>query len=71
MKGSVMKSSLKISIERLDTPIASGDWHDPDLRWSVRGPMDEVQNFCTRDDARRYAKIRRNCSSQIEATKLY
>lgn len=60
-----------IRIERLARPIHEGDWHDTPLKWEVIGPGDELQRFSTRDDARRYRRIRRRSASFNEACNAY
>ena len=49
----------KIVVEALPEPIYAGDWHDKPLRWTVKGPGNEVQNFSTKTWANKYKCIRR------------
>lgn len=60
-----------MKIERLPEPIASGDWHDKPLKWTVIGPGDEVQNFRTKKDATTYARIRKTAPSFREAARIF
>lgn len=62
---------MKITIERLATPIQSGDWHDPALKWAVNGPGDERQLFSTRAWARQYRDIRRVSPDSATASRQF
>ena len=62
---------MTIKVERMERPEASGDWHDAPSRWRVIGPNDELQKFSTRDNARVYARLRRQSVDTFEATHLY
>jgi hypothetical protein len=65
-------------IQKLETPmliqklkpaqLAGGGWR---LRWAVHGPATELQKFCNKTNAQRYASIRRNCQSEIQAIQEY
>ena len=58
---------MNIVAEKLDSPIHAGDWHDPALRWVVKGPNDEKQHFTTKRDANLYKKCRVNSENQSNA----
>ena len=60
-----------IRIEKLETPIHEGDWHDPPSRWQVIGPNKEIQRFSTKAQAQDYARLRRHCRTQLEAILRY
>jgi hypothetical protein len=60
-----------IKIEKLETPIYEGDWHDKPLRWRVVGPGQELQNFSTKSSARHYAKIRRRSPDANTASNAF
>ena len=62
---------MDIVIERLETPVVSDDWHDPDLKWRVKGPGEEVQLFATRAWARDYRRARMTSVDQQSATKAF
>jgi hypothetical protein len=61
----------KVTVSKLATPYKAGDWHDPALKWTVRGPGTDRQDFCTKKDALKYATIRRHSASQAEAGNKY
>ena len=60
-----------ITIQLLDRPIHSGDWHDKPLKWTVNGPNNEVQHFATKKDATLYKRLRRNAKDQSAAIELF
>jgi hypothetical protein len=60
-----------VTVTRLDVPIHEGDWHDKPLRWTVRGPASEVQNFSTKKEALHWARIRRACPDFRAAVRQY
>ena len=47
---------MKITVERMEAEVYSGDWHDKPLRWKVVGPNYEIQQFSTKADATRYKR---------------
>ena len=62
---------MVITYSRMEREVYSGDWHDTPLRWEVLGPEAERQMFSTRDDARRYASIRRKAPDFNTASSEY
>ena len=62
---------MKITVQKLETPVYSGDWHDPPLKWSVNGPGEEVQLFYTKANALMYKKVRPRAANMAEASYLY
>ncbi len=60
-----------IIVEKLSSEIHDGDWHDKPMRWTVKGPGQEVQNFSTKASANQYRTIRRTSSSFAEASTRY
>jgi hypothetical protein len=61
-------SAIKVTAIK---PEHYGDWHDKPVRYSVTGPMSEVQKFSTKKDAMRYAARRRRAASQQGAINQY
>ena len=53
--------------EIVEAAFVPGDWHDKPLKWEVKGPAAEVQNFSTKANAIMYAKIRRH-SARLRRT---
>ncbi len=62
---------MKTAIQKLATPVHSGDWHDPPAKWAVIGPGDERQSFATKKAALLYRKIRRKAASEHEASRVF
>ena len=62
---------MKITVERMETEVYSGDWHDKPLRWKVVGPNYEIQQFSTKADATRYKRIRATSKDFKEASNRY
>jgi hypothetical protein len=62
---------MNIIIEKLPHPERHGDWHDPLIKWAVRGPGAEVQKFSTLKEANSYSVCRRHAASQSEAIHCY
>ena len=60
-----------ITIQKLDTPIRSGDWHDRPLCWEVVGPDQELQRFVTKKDAVTYRRCRKSAKSIGEASRMF
>jgi hypothetical protein len=60
-----------VKVSKLDVPYASGDWHDPPIKWKVTGPDAERQDFSTKKDATKYARIRRNSPDAKTAENEY
>jgi hypothetical protein len=59
------------TVQKMETRVYSGDWHDKPLCWEVLGPGSERQMFSTRAEARRYAAIRRESSCFQEACRRF
>lgn len=62
---------MQIVVERMETEVYSGDWHDKPLRWKVVGPAHEIQMFSTKADATRYKRIRAKSKDFKEASNRY
>lgn len=60
-----------ITVEKMESEVQSGDWHDKPLKWEVKGPGNERQMFSTKADASKYASIRRKSSSFNEACSTF
>lgn len=60
-----------VTIEKLSTPIRSGDHHDKPLKWAVYGPAGEVQLFATKDNAKTYRRCRLSTKTLAEAARQY
>ena len=61
----------RITITKLERPEHHGDWHDPLIKWAVRGPGNECQKFSTKKEAASYARQRRCVDTQAEAIHCY
>lgn len=67
---------MTIKIEKLERKEHHGDWHDPLLGWRAVGPAREngsmeLQKFKNRDEARLYARIRKQAASERDAHNAY
>lgn len=52
---------MKLTIQKLASPVRSGDWHDKPMRWEVLGA--ERQMFATKKNATLWAKLRKASGS--------
>lgn len=62
---------MVIVVQKMERKEHQGDWHDKPLGWEVLGPGDERQMFSSRNNARRYAAIRRKSVDFGEACRRY
>ena len=53
------------NIERLNSPVHCGDWHDKPLKWNVRWGS-KNQMFATKKEAEQYARIWRKVGFKKE-----
>lgn len=62
---------MNIQIEKLTSEKYDGDWHDKPLRYAVKGPDAEIQQFSTKKNAELYRRIRLRSNSLNEAVNNY
>lgn len=55
-----------VTITKIASPIASGDWHDKPMRYEVTG-LPEVQRFSTKKAALEWASLRPKFATFNEA----